>query len=63
MTAATLGGRTRGITRRHRVRSVRRQQFLYGVGRYSLVIAGALIFLAPLLFIALTSVMTDSQAL
>jgi multiple sugar transport system permease protein len=63
VTAATLGGRARGIARPGRVRSVRRQQFLYGVGRYSLVIAGAVIFLAPLVFIALTSLMTDAQAL
>src|SRR3954465_13886144 len=63
MTAATVGGRARGLPRRGRVRSVRRQQFLYGIGRYSLVIAGAMIFLAPLVFIALTSLMTDAQAL
>ncbi len=41
----------------------RRQRFLVGVAERSLVIAAAVIFLAPFVFIALTSVMTDRQAL
>src|SRR5436305_4905471 len=60
---STAGRRARRRTGGPRTHSVRRQQFLYGVGRYSLVIAGVVIFLAPLLFIGLTSLMTDSQAL
>src|SRR4051794_21903230 len=63
MTAATVSGRAHGLLRRGRVRSIRRQELLYGIGRYSLVIAGAVMFLAPLFFIALTSLMTDAQAL
>jgi multiple sugar transport system permease protein len=44
-------------------RSLRRQRFLIQVANYSLLIAFAAIFLAPFVFITLTALMTDRQAL
>jgi multiple sugar transport system permease protein len=44
-------------------RSVRRRQLLVAVADHSLLIAATIAFLAPLLFIALTSLMTTEQAL
>jgi multiple sugar transport system permease protein len=42
---------------------VRRRRFMIGVANYSLLIAAAIAFLAPIAFIALTSLMTTNQAL
>jgi len=42
---------------------VRRRRFLLAVANHSLLIATALIFIAPFIFIALTSLMTSEQAL
>jgi multiple sugar transport system permease protein len=44
-------------------RAVRRQSFLIWVARYSLLIALAVMFLGPLLFVFLTSVMPATQTL
>jgi multiple sugar transport system permease protein len=43
--------------------SVRRRRLLFSIANYSLVIAVALMFLLPFLFIVLTSLMTDQQSL
>jgi multiple sugar transport system permease protein len=44
-------------------RSLRRRRFLIQVANYSLLIAVAAVFLAPFVFITLTALMTDRQAL
>jgi len=43
--------------------AVRRRRFLVGVAEQSLLIAAAIVFIAPIVFIALTSLMTTDQAL
>jgi multiple sugar transport system permease protein len=43
--------------------AVRRQRFLVAVANHSLLIAAAALFLAPVVFIVLTSLMTTKQAL
>jgi multiple sugar transport system permease protein len=43
--------------------AVRRQRFLIGVAEHSLLIAAAIAFVAPVVFIALTALMTSNQAL
>jgi multiple sugar transport system permease protein len=43
--------------------SVRRRRFLVAVAEHSLLIAAAIAFLAPLVFITLTALMTNNQAL
>jgi multiple sugar transport system permease protein len=43
--------------------SIRRRRFLIQVANYSLLIAVAALFLAPFVFITLTALMTDAQAL
>ena len=45
------------------IATVRRRRLLVAVGRHSLLIAGAAIFLMPFVFIILTSLMTTDQAL
>ena len=40
-----------------------RRRFLYAVGKHSLLIAVAFVFVAPFVFVILTSLMTDTQAL
>jgi multiple sugar transport system permease protein len=42
---------------------VRRRRFLIAVANHSFLVAGAIAFLAPFLFIALTALMTNEQAL
>jgi multiple sugar transport system permease protein len=49
--------------RRKLPRSVRRQRFLVSVAEHSLLIAAALAFLAPVVFMTLTALMTTNQAL
>ena len=49
--------------RRKLPRAVRRQRFLIGVAEHSLLIAAAIAFVAPVVFIALTALMTSNQAL
>jgi multiple sugar transport system permease protein len=51
------------IVRRRPPRAVRRKRFLIGVAEHSFLIAGAIAFLAPVVFILLTSLMTTEQAL
>jgi len=49
---------------RHRPpRAMRRKRFLLAVANNSLLIAAAILFLAPLLFVFLTALMTNTQAL
>jgi multiple sugar transport system permease protein len=49
--------------RREVPRSVRRKRFLVAVADHSLLIAGAIAFVFPILFMLLTSLMTSDQAL
>jgi multiple sugar transport system permease protein len=51
------------FVRRKRPASVRRRRFLIGVAEHSILIAAAIAFLAPFVFIAATAVMTHNQAL
>jgi len=53
----------RQVGRRKPPARVRRRQFLITVADHSLLIAVSLMFLAPFVFIALTSLMTNQQAL
>ena len=50
-------------TKRRPPSFVRRRRLLVAVADHSLLVAAALAFLAPLVFIALTALMTDDQAL
>jgi multiple sugar transport system permease protein len=51
------------LTRRRPPAAVRRRRFLVMVAEHSLLIAGAVIFLAPLVFVTLTALMSSAQAL
>jgi multiple sugar transport system permease protein len=51
------------LARRKPPSSVRRKRFLLAVANHSILITASLIFLAPFVFIGLTSLMTNSQAL
>jgi multiple sugar transport system permease protein len=51
------------LERRRPPRAVRRKRFLIAVANHSLLIAAAVAFLAPVVFIALTALMTNDQAL
>jgi multiple sugar transport system permease protein len=51
------------VVRRRPPAAVRRRRFLIAVANNSLLIAAAIAFLAPFLFIVLTSLMTTNQAL
>jgi multiple sugar transport system permease protein len=51
------------VVRRRAPAAVRRRRFLVAVADHSLLIVFAIIFLAPLVFISLTALMTDNQAL
>jgi multiple sugar transport system permease protein len=53
----------RVLERRKPPASVRRRRFLIAVADHSLLIAVSIMFLAPFVFIALTSLMTNQQAL
>ncbi len=63
MTVADAPRAAGALVRRQAPWSVRRRRFLFGVANNSLVIAAALMFLLPFVFIALTSLMTDKQSL
>jgi multiple sugar transport system permease protein len=54
---------TATFVRRKPPASVRRKRFLLGVANYSLLIVVAALFIAPFVFIFLTSLMTNDQAL
>ena len=51
------------VERRKLPRAVRRQRFLISVAEHSLLIAAAIAFLAPVVFMVLTALMTNEQAL
>ncbi|MFL5955766.1 MAG: carbohydrate ABC transporter permease [Gaiellaceae bacterium] len=59
----TSAAATTPLARRRPPPHVRRKRFLLGVARHSVLIAFALAFLAPFVFIVLTSLMTTNQAL
>jgi multiple sugar transport system permease protein len=61
MTSATVD--TAALIRRKPPAAVRRRRFLVAVADHSLLIAAAVIFLSPLVFIVLTALMTNAQAL
>jgi multiple sugar transport system permease protein len=61
MTSATV--EAPALVRRKPPADVRRRRFLIAVADHSLLIAAAVIFLSPLVFIVLTAFMTNSQAL
>ena len=61
--AATTSAPTARIVRRRPPAAVRRKRFLIAVANHSILIALALAFLAPFVFILLTSLMTTNQAL
>jgi multiple sugar transport system permease protein len=60
---STAAVEARRVTQRKPPASVRRRRFLLVVADHSLLIAAAIMFLAPFIFIALTAVMTNEQAL
>jgi multiple sugar transport system permease protein len=61
MTSATVDAAP--FVRRTPPADVRRRRFLLAVANHSFLIAAAIIFLAPFLFIVLTAFMTNAQAL
>jgi len=63
MTTATAPAASTPLVRRKPPAEIRRRRFLVAVADHSLLIAAAIIFLAPFMFIVLTAFMTDAQAL
>ncbi len=63
MTSAGVTVERSTFVRRKLPRSVRRRRFLVAVANHSLLIAAASMFLAPIVFITLTALMTNKQAL
>ena len=63
MSASSVPIGAEAIVRRKLPASVRRQRFLVAVANHSVLIAAAIAFLAPVTFITLTALMTNSQAL
>jgi multiple sugar transport system permease protein len=63
MTTVDATVEPRRLERRKPPPSVRRRRFLVAVADHSLLIAAALMFLAPFVFITLTALMTNDQAL
>jgi multiple sugar transport system permease protein len=63
MTTADVALEPRAVERRKPPASVRRRRFLVAVADHSLLIAAAIMFLAPFVFITLTALMTNDQAL
>lgn len=61
--AAPASGRSSASSPRTTRNRARRQKLLAAVGRHAILIALLLMFLAPLLFIVTTALMTDDQAL
>ena len=68
MTTATAEATAEGpparppLVRRKPPAPVRRRRFLIGVANHSVLIFFAVLFLAPFMFIVLTSLMTNQQA-
>jgi multiple sugar transport system permease protein len=54
---------TAAVVRRKAPAAVRRRRFLVAVADHSILIVLAIVFLLPIVFIALTALMTDGQAL
>jgi multiple sugar transport system permease protein len=54
---------TAPVVRRRAPAAVRRKRFLLAVANHSVLIAAAIVFLAPFVFITLTALMTNEQAL
>jgi len=63
MTSATAPAQSPALVRRKPPANVRRRRFLVAVADHSLLIVAALVFLAPFVFIVLTALMTNEQAL
>jgi multiple sugar transport system permease protein len=63
MTTVDATVEPRRLERRKPPPNVRRRRFLVAVADHSLLIAAALMFLAPFVFITLTALMTNDQAL
>jgi len=63
MTSAAVPVGSRELTRRKVPREVRRKRFLIAVADHSILIAAAALFLMPFVFILLTAMMTNNQAL
>ena len=63
MTTASAPAASTPLVRRKPPAEIRRRRFLVAVADHSLLIAAAIIFLAPFMFIVLTAFMTDAQAL
>jgi multiple sugar transport system permease protein len=61
--AVTSAAATAPLVRRRPPARVRRKRFLLAVAQHSVLIAVAIAFLAPFVFIVLTSLMTTNQAL
>ncbi len=61
--AESIGTAAPALARRRPPASVRRRRFLVAVADHSVLIALSIMFLAPFVFITLTAVMSDSQAL
>src|SRR5439155_4598436 len=59
----TRGGPRREIHQRPAPPEVRRRQFLLSVANHTVLIALSAVFLLPMVFVLLTAVMTDHQAL
>jgi multiple sugar transport system permease protein len=63
MSTATVEAQSAPAIRRLPPRSVRRRRLLVRIADHSLLIAAAFAFLAPVIFVVLTSLMTNDQAL
>jgi multiple sugar transport system permease protein len=59
----TAAAETAPVVRRKAPASVRRRRLLVAVADHSILIGLAVVFLAPIVFISLTALMTDKQAL
>ena len=63
MSTASVPVGAAALVRRRPPPAVRRQRFLVAVANHSLLIAAAAAFVAPFVFITLTALMTNGQAL
>ena len=62
-TTATSAGVSAPFVRRRPPAAVRRRKFLLGVANHSVLIAAAIAFLAPFVFITMTALMSNDQTL